>query len=229
MLRLVQIGNALPVSFICDPSASFQPGMVAELIVLNNQVMATVSNGIAPIGIIDDIRTKAFTNISWNEVIIAPATGVLNSIGKYVTPVDIKAELRKANIIGSSFQSTVPVELNTVNGVITFLAGTELNFDLTGSGIPNAIKTVVSYTYYVPNIPGDDSTAGSGRMTVWYNRMFFQTDMYETNQQYPIRANLFVSEKGLLTSRKPSNKHPAVAIVTAPPSSLNTFLEAMWL
>ena len=52
MLRLVQVGNALPASFICDPSAEFQPGQIAQLIVLGNQVMATVSNGTAPIGIL---------------------------------------------------------------------------------------------------------------------------------------------------------------------------------
>ena len=168
MLRLVQIGNTLPVSFICDPSAEFQPGQVAELTVIGNQVMATVSNGTAPIGIIDDIKTKAFTNVSWNEVIIVPAVGVAGPGNTLVTPVDIKAELRRPNVVPSSFNSTVNVVLNPVNGVVTFIAGTALNFDLSGSGTPNAIRAVVNYTYQVANIPGDDSTQGSGRMTVWF-------------------------------------------------------------
>lgn len=227
MLRLVQTGNALPASFICDPSAEFQPGMIAELTVLGNQVMATVSNGTAPVGVIDDIKTRAFTNVSWNEVVIVPAVGV-SSGGSLVTPVDIKAELKRPNIVGSSFNSTVNVVLNPVNGVITFLAGTPLNFDLTGSGQPNAIRTVVNYTYQVANIPGDDSTQGSGRVTVWFQRMFFQTDQFETNQTYPVRANLYVSEMGLLTTRRPSNLHPAVAMVTAPPSPLNSMIECLW-
>lgn len=229
MLRLVQVGNSLPASFICDPSAEFQPGMIAELTVIGNQVMATVSNGTAPIGIIDDIKTRAFTNVSWNEVVIVPAVGVPGPGGALVTPIDIKAELRKPNIIPSSFTSTVKTVLNAVNGVITFVAGTPLNFDLTGSGQPNAIRTIVNYTYYVANIPGDDSTQGSGRVTVWFNRMFLQTDQYETNQQYPVRANLFVSEQGMLTTRRPSEIHPAVAMVTAPPSPLNPFVELLWL
>lgn len=228
MLRLVQVGNALPASFICDPSAEFQAGQIAELTVIGNQVMATVSNGTAPIGVIDDMKTKAFTNISWNEVVIVPAVGTLNN-NQLVTPVDIKAELRKPNVLSSSFTSTVDVYLNPVNGVITFLAGTPLNFDLMGTGQPNAIRTIVNYTYQVSNIPGDDSTQGSGRMTVWYNRMFFQTDQYETNQQYPVRANLFVSETGFLTTRKPSAIHPAVAMVTAPPTPMNSMLECLWL
>jgi hypothetical protein len=228
MLRLVQVGNTLPASFICDPSAEFQPGQIAELTIIGNQVMATVSNGTAPIGVIDDIKTKAFTNVSWNETIIVPAVGVLNTAGKYVTPIDIKAELKKPNIIPASFNSTVKVVLNPINGVVTFLAGTELNTDLTGSGTPNAIKTIVNYTYYVANIPGDDSTAGSLRVTVWFNRMFFQTDQFETNQQYPVRANLYVSETGFLTTRRPSGIHPAVAMVTAPPTPINPMLEVLW-
>jgi hypothetical protein len=192
--------------------------------------MATVSNGTAPIGIIDDIKTRAFTNVSWNEVIIVPATGVLNPAGKLVTPIDIRADLKKPNILPSSFNSTVNVYLNPVNGVITFVAGTELNFDLTGSGQPNAIRAIVNYTYYVANIPGDDSTQGSGRITVWFSRMFLKTDQFETNQQYPVRANLYVSEIGLFTTRRPSSIHPAVGMVTAPPMAISNqpMLEVLW-
>jgi len=228
MLRLVQVGNALPASFICDPSAEFQPGQIAELTVIGNQVMATVSNGTAPIGVIDDIKTKAFTNVSWNEVVIVPAVGVPGPNGTTVTPIDIKSELRKPNVISSSFNSTINVALNPVNGIITFAAGTPLNFDLTGAGSANAIRTIVNYTYQVSNIPGDDSTAGSQRVTVWFQRMFFQTDQYETNQQYPVRANLYVSETGYLTTRRPSAIHPAVAMVTAPPTSSHVMLECLW-
>jgi hypothetical protein len=228
MLRLIQPGNSLPISFICDPSAEFQPGQICELTVIGNQVMGTVSNGTAPIGVIDEIRTKAFTNISWNEVIIVPAVGVAGPNNTLVTPIDVKAELKKPNILSNTFVSTVSVELNPVNGVITFVAGTQLNFDLTGTGTPNAIRTIVNYTYYVANIPGDDSVSGSGRMTVWFQRMFFQTDQYETNQIYPVRANLFVSETGFLTTRKPSASHPAVGMVTAPPTPMNVNLEVMW-
>lgn len=228
MLRLIQTGNSLPVSFICDPSAEFQPGQIAELTVIGNQVMCTVSNGTAPIGVIDEIRTKAFTNVSWNEVVIVPATGVVGPNNVLVTPIDVKAELKKPNIVSSSFTSTVDVALNATNGVITFVAGTPLNFDLTGTGTPNAIRTIVNYTYFVANIPGDDSTSGSGRITVWFQRMFFQTDQYETNQQYPVRANVFVSETGFLTTRKPSEFHPAVGMVTAPPTPTNPNIEIMW-
>lgn len=201
--------------------------MIAELTVIGNQVMATVSNGTAPLGIIDDIKTKAFTNVSWNEVVIVSAVSTPGPGGVPVTPIDIKAELKKPNILRQSFTSTVDVVLNPINGVITFVAGTPLNFDLNGTGSPNAIRTIVNYTYQVANIPGDDSTQGSGRMTVWFDRMFFQTDQFETNQQYPVRANLYVNETGFLTTRRPSNFHPAIAMVTAPPTPLNPMIEAL--
>lgn len=228
MLRLVQVGNALPASFIVDPSAEFQPGMIAELTVVGNQVVATVSNGTAPIGIIDDIKTKAFSAVSWNEVRTVPAVGVSGPNNTIITPVDIKAELSHPNVSPASFISTIDVQLIPSNGVIVFPAGTQLNYDLLGTGTPNAIRTIVNYTYQVANIPGDDSTIGSGRVTVWFNRMFFQTDQYETNQIYPVKANLYVSETGIMTTRRPSSIHPAVAMVTAPPTPMNQMIEALW-
>lgn len=228
MLRLRSVGNSLPESFIVDPSAEFQPGMVGELTSIGNQVMMTVSNGTAPFGIIDDIKTRAFTNVSWNETVIISVVGVPGPGGTIVSAYDVKAELRRPNIMPTSFNSTVKVVLNPINGVVTFLAGTPLNVDLAGTGAPSGIKAIVNYTYQVPNIPGDDSTIGSSRVTIWYARMIAQTSMFETNQQYPLRANLFVSERGLLTTRKPSAIHPAIAMVTAPPSPLNAMLEFLW-
>jgi hypothetical protein len=190
--------------------------------------MGTVSDGTAPIGIIDDIKTKAFTSIAWSEVVKVPAVGVPNSKGILVTPVDIKAELRHPYVSPNSFISTVDVQLIPSNGVIIFPAGTPLNFDAIGSGTANAIRTIVNYTYQVPNIPGDDSTIGSGRVTFWFCRMIVQTDQYETNQQYPVRANLYCSETGLFTTRRPSPIHPAIATVTGPPSPMSPLIELLY-
>jgi hypothetical protein len=219
----------MPISYPVDPSSEFEGGYIAELAVIGNQIMATVSNGTCPIGIIDDVKTKAFTNVSWNETVIVPAVGIPGPNNTIVTPVDIQAVLRRPNIVPNSFSSTVNVVLNPVNGVITFVAGTPLNLDIQGNGAPNAIKAIVNYTYMVANIPGDDSTYGSGRVTIWYERMFCEVSVFETNQQYPLRANLYVSEVGLLTTRRPSRIHPAVATVSSPPSTTNTMLGVFWL
>lgn len=227
----MQAGNSLPFTWPVDPSAEFEPGMVAQLTVIGNQVMATVSNGSAPVGIIDDIKTKAFTSTSWDETIVTIAQQpTTNQQGQLVTAVDIKVELNNPNVLPASFIS-IPVDVQLIprNGVVIFPAGTPLNYDLLGTGQPNAIKTNVRYTYQIPNIIGDDSTQGSNRVTVWFQRMLFQTDKFETNQIYPLNANLFVSEVGLLTTRQPAPNYPAVAIVTAPPTPILGFLEALFL
>ena len=59
--------------------------------------------------------------------------------------------------------------------------------------------------------------------------MIAQTDMYETDQRYPLNANLFVSECGLLTTRQPTPDHPGVAVVTGSPSAIFGSLEFLYL
>jgi len=205
--------------------------MIGQLTVHGNNIVLGVSDGTAPIGIIDDIRTTSFYTTSVDEVVIAgPIAGVLNGNNELVTPTDVKVELENPNVNASSFVSDpVGVELIARNGVIVFLAGTLLNFDADGDGIPDSIRTVVSYTYQVPNIPGDDSVAASGRVTVWFTRGIYESDQFETTQRYPINANLFVSEEGKLTTRQPSANHFGVAIVTASPTSIFSSVQFMWL
>lgn len=227
-LRLIQVGNALPFSFPVDPSAEFQPGMIAQLNAMGNQIVCGVSDGTCPIGIIDDIKTSSFTTSQIDEVVIIAAAGVLSG-GYWVTPVEIKAELENPNILQRSFVADIDVGLIARNGVIVIPAGTRLNYDQAGSGTPDSIRVVCSYTYQVPSIPGDDSTIGSGRITIWFNRIIAASDQYETNVIYPLGAPLFVSESGLLTTRKPSEYHVTVALVTGPPVSSFPSLEFMWL
>ncbi len=206
--------------------------MIAQLTLLGNQVVCGVSDGTAPIGIIDDIKKNAFSATEIDEVVIVNAAPVaaVGPNNTLITSVDIKTELRNPVITGSSFVSRdVDVELIARNGMITFLAGTELNFDADADGIPDSIRTVVSYSYQVPNVPGDDSTLASGRITVWFQRMIGASDQFETNRRYPVNAPLFVSEAGLLTTRQVQDDYPAVAIVTGPPTSIHGSLEFMWL
>jgi len=229
MLKLVQVGNSLPISYPVDPTAEFEPGNIGQLYLRGNQIVCGVSDGRAPLGIIDDFKTRAFTAPSIDEVVIASASAV-ESNGRLVTPVDVMTNLKNPNIIPSSF-ITSPVDVGLVarNGNVIFPAGTPLNLDLDGDGIPDSIRTVVSYTYQVPNVSGDDSTMGSGRVTIWFAKGIFQTDFYETSQRYPINAVLFVSENGKLTTSQPSDDYPGVAVVTGPPSAQINSLEFLWL
>jgi hypothetical protein len=61
MLKLVQTGNALPISWPVDPTAEFEAGMIAQLYLRGNNMVCGVSDGRSPIGIIDDCKTRAFT------------------------------------------------------------------------------------------------------------------------------------------------------------------------
>lgn len=228
MLRIIQIGNSQPLSFPVNPNAEFQPGMVAQLGIVGNTILCGVSDGTAPIGIIDDIKTRAFTAPAIDEVVIVLTVGV-ETDGVLVAPNDVVWYLENSPIVESSFISSIPVELVAKNGVIIFPAGTQLNFDADGDGVADSIRTVVSYMYKVSGIPGDDSTQGSGKVTIWFQRMLIQTDQFEANQRYPVNANLFVSESGLFTTRQPTPYHPSVAMVTGSPTPTFNSLELLYL
>jgi len=228
MLKLVQYGNHMPFSFPVNPDAEFQPGQIAQIQGVGNQIVCGVSDGTAPIGFIDDIKTTSFSSAAVDEVIRVPVTGVPGPNNTLVTPNDIKVELRNPLVIPSSFVASIDVELIPRNGVITFLAGTPLNFSYSDNGTPDGIYCVVNYSYQQANIPGDDSTAGSGRVTVWSGRIIAQTDQYDTTARYPINAPLFVNQKGLLTTKQIAN-YPMVAICLGPPSSVSSMIEFMWL
>jgi hypothetical protein len=231
MLKIIQSGNSLPFSFPVDPSAEFMPGMIGQLGILGNNVICGVSDGTAPLGVIDDIKTKAFTQVSISEIVIAgPIAGVPGPVpGTLVTPNDVKMELEHAGVIANSFRSEIDCALIPVNGVVKFKAGTVLNMDSAGSGTPDSIRTIVSYVYYVPNVPGDDTTTASGKMTLWFQRFLGETDQFDTTQRYPINANLFVGADGKFTTRQPGENYPGVALVSGTPTSIMGTLQFIWL
>lgn len=228
MLRLIQVGNTLPLSFPVDPTSTFQPGQIAQLKVIGNEIVCGVSDGTAPLGIIDDVNTSAFTSPVRDEVVTIPAIAVSDGY-QLVAAMDTKGELRFPNVVRSSFVADVEgLVLNDVNGILTVPAGTPLNFDSDGDGILDSVRTIVNYVYRIANVPGDNTTAGSGRITVWFQRGIFETDQYDTTQRYVVNATLFVNEDGLLTTAQPSAGHPGVAMVTGPPTGIIETLEFVW-
>ena len=228
MLRLDQIGSSLSVGYPVDPTCRFMPGMIGQLKLHGNSIVCGVSDGTAPLGIIDDVKTRSFYAPSIDEVIIEPAVGQMVG-GQLVSVTAVKSELKNSNIMESSFVSNVKLSLKPTNGVVTFPPGTPLNFDLDGDGTNDSIRAIVSYSYQVPNVPGDDSTASNGRVTLWFQRIIFSTDQYEVNQRYPLNGPLFVSESGVLTSRQPTPNHPTIGICLGPPTAHNSYLQALWL
>lgn len=228
-LTLIHVGASLPLSFPVDPSATFQPGMIAQLKVIGNEIVVGVSDGTAPLGIIDDINTAAFTAPSKDEVVIINAVGQNDGYGNYTAVADAMQVLRFANLVRSSFTTNVEgLTLNEINGVLTAPAGTTLNYDSDGDGVNDSVRAIVDYVYRLPNIPGDNTTIGSNRMTVWYERGIFETDQYDTTQRYVVNSILFCNASGLLTTAQPSAAHPGIAMVTGPPSGINSSLEFLW-
>lgn len=229
MLRLIQVGNTLPLSYPVDPTSTFQPGQVAQLKVIGNEIVCGTSDGTAPFGIIDDINTAAFTAASKDEVVLIPAVGVGDGYGNYVTPVDVMKNTRFPNIVRSSFTADYEgLILNDINGIVTAPAGSDLNYDSDGDGIVDSIRTIVDYVYRIPNIPGENTTTGSGRITIWFQRGIFETDQFDTTQRYAVNATLFVNAEGKFTTEQAGPNLPGVAMVTGPPTGLNPTLELLW-
>jgi hypothetical protein len=229
MLRVVQSGTGRPISFPVDPNAIFQPGMIAQVKVIGNDVVMGVSDGIAPIGIIDDVKDTAFTRPSIDEVVIIEASVInVDGYGNFTLGADASQTLQNANIVETSFTSDLAgLQLNSVNGVITARSGKALNYTTPDSTTPNAIRALVRYSYFVPNISGEDTTLGSGRLTLWFTRGIFQTDQFEMTPFAP-NANLYVSSDGKLTTEQTLPNQPVIGMVIVPPAAHNTILEFLW-
>lgn len=230
MLKVIHTGNAMPMSLPVDPTAEFEPGMFAQLGLIGNDIVGSVSDGTAPLGIIDDVRTTAFTKAQVDEVVVATAQAIeVNSNGYRVNTEDLTGILEFPNIVEDSFTSTISVVLNTVNGVVTIPAGTVLNHDSDGDGDYDSFRVIVNYIYRVAGTPGDDTTVGSGRITLHYQRGIYATDQFDTTQVYPVNATLYVGLDGKITSKQPTANHPGVAVCTGPPSASIGTIEFMLL
>ncbi len=230
MLKLIHLPTPHGVSYPVDPTAEFEPGMIAQVKLGGNDIFAGVSDGTAPLGIIDDVRTQAFKKTQVDEIVEIPVSEAeIDENGRRVNSSDVTGFLEFPLITESSFTSTIDVILNSVNGAVIVPAGTPLNYDADEDGVLDSFNIVVNYMYEVASMPGDDSTVGSGRITIYYQRGIYATDQFDTTQAYPLNATLYVGLDGMLTTKQATKTHPGVAVVTGPPSATNGTLEFLWL
>lgn len=227
---MIQVGNSLPFSYPVDPTSTFQPGNIGQLKLIGNDIVVGLSDGLAPLGIIDDIRATAFTQTVIDEIIIILGLNVFTDGYNFFNGSDSKQELGNPSIIQSSFISDYEgLVLNKRNGIITLPANSILNWDANGDGKNDSVKAICNYVYQVPNLPGDDTTLGSNRVTIWFQRGIFATDQFDSLARYPLGAVLFVNAEGKLTTRQVTTNHPGIAMVTGPPSAINGTLEFLWM
>lgn len=208
-----------------DPSARFEAGMIAGLIEINGEIFVTVSDGnkIPPIGVIDDNKTTAFTGTVVDELQIVQApTNVVG--GVLVSTQAVMGALDETNIIDSSFTSNLDINLNPKKGTFIVPAGTPVNYD---DGSIIGFQLTASYRFQIVDFPGDDSTDGSGQISIHFNRGIFVTNIFDTLATYGPGQPLFVDSEGKLTSQE--TQSPVVAIALQPSSALNNELMFMWL
>lgn len=234
-LRVLHPGRHLPTFRTLDPNATFIAGMIGQLKYVGNEIVLGVSDGIAPFGIIEDTREIAHVRPVIDEpVVVTPLLSEIvdNGSGPQLA-VDKYAFLQNANILQNSFVSTkASVELIATNGAVKIPAGTKLNARVDPSpGDADSFVTHVRYSYYVPNRPGDDTTMGSAKVSIWANPAgaIFSTDQYETEVPYPLNAGLYCSPNGKFTTKQSIETQPAIAMVCVPPTRINNMLELIWL
>jgi len=234
MFQPIHTGSAMPVGFYnVDFTSEFQAGMIGGLTVVAGEVVMSVANGttIPPYGILDDFKSASFQRTIRNDVTIISVPEIArgtDSDGDIINTIDVNGVLDHSNIIGTTYASDIDLTLNTTNGMITAGIGTKLNFDLDGDGAFDSVKIISSYVYRVPNIPGDDTTAASGKVTIWNARGEYVTDQYVTNVAYPINATLFCDPCGRFTTNPVDDCSPGIAMVTATPTHLDSTLQLLW-
>lgn len=221
------LANSLVWSAPVDPSATFEAGQVAGLVEINGELFVTVSDGVSipPVGVIDDNKTRAFTGTVLDEVQLVPAPVTINSSGQLVSTLDVMGSFDETNIIDSSFASNLDIVLNPKKGVFTIPAGTPVNYD-DGQGFVG-FEIIASYRFKIVDFPGDDTTDGSGQISIHFNRGIFTTNIFDTLATYQPGSPLFVTRDGMLTSQETGS--PMVAIALQPSSSVSNELMFMWL
>ena len=81
-------------------------------------------------------------HVQWSESLIA-----ITRHDGLKTLDNFRTELQHFAVVPKSFVSSVPIELSSFNGIITVPKGTPLNYDVLGTGVPNAVKITVRYAY----------------------------------------------------------------------------------
>lgn len=236
MFNVLNPGRSVPIQRNLDPNAEFSAGMLGQLKFVGNSIVLGISDGIAPLGIIDDTREVAYLRPVIDEIVTyTPHPDWVDWTNPTIPKLKyaVQAHLQHANIAEYTYASNKPdIMLIPTNGDIIFPAGMALDVIMNPAGTEfDSVSAIVRYSYYVPNMPGLDTTAGSSKVTIWVNPagLIGATDQYESNVPYPLNCALYCSPKGRFTSEQTSANQPSIAMCLVPPTASNAALEFVWL
>ena len=221
MLQLIEVFSNLPESFSVD-DVNFQAGQVGQLRLKDDIVMVTISDGLRPLGIIDDIRTDFFRKVVINEKYLIPIKPKFNENNEVVLSECFTIELKNKNIITQSFWCDADVVLKGKSGTLSINANTKCFYNLETS----IFELTCSYAYNV-RANFDDSTANSKKVTLWTKNLIAETDMFDCVRSYPLGANLYV-KNGLFTTQKIHDQSSCIGKVMYPPTASHPCLRLLW-
>ena len=201
--KLVKIGGSEPGTIGVDPNTSFQAGQIAAYDA--NGAATLAGSGDNPVGIFKWDKTSTVYAVSAREAVTVVALETAYSFAHAnVSSVIVE------NLAGGDYTEGAGDDyvLNTTSGTITTTAS--------GTTSVTAGETVyVTYTYEmtaadkeqagVNFFNSNDDTQGSNKITMLQGGWRVYTDQFETDQNYTMNAQLFVSANGKFTSQELTN------------------------
>ena len=196
--KLVKIGGSEPGTVGVDANTSFQAGQIATY---DSAGAATLAgSGDNPVGIFKADKASTVYAVSAREAVTIVALETAYSFAH----ANVSSVLVE-DLAGTDYTVTTDYTINTTNGTITTTAS--------GSTTITAGETVyVTYTYEmtaadkeqegVNFFNSNDDTQGSNKITMLQGGWRVYTDQFETDQNYAMNAQLFVSANGKFTSQE---------------------------
>ena len=217
--KLVKIGGSEPGTISVDPNTTFQAGQIASYDANGAATLATSATN--PVGVFKWDKTSSKYAVSAREAVtvVAYATAY-NFDHANVSSVLVEDLAGTDYTEGAGSDYTI----NTTNGTITTTAS--------GTTSITAGETVyVTYTYEmtaadkeqagVNFFNSNDDTQGSNKITMLQGGWRVYTDQFETDQNYAMNAQLYVSANGKFTSDALTYK---VGRVVSIPTASDPFL-----
>ena len=196
--KLVKIGGSEPGTISVDPNTTFQAGQIASYDANGAATLATSATN--PVGVFKWNKASTSYAVSAREAVTITALATAYTFDHANVSSVLVEDLAGTDYTeGAGSDYTI----STTNGTITTTAsGT--------TTITEGETVYVTYTYQmsaadleqvgVNFFNSTDDTQGSGKVSILQGGWRIYTDQFETDQNYAMNAQLFVSANGKFTS-----------------------------